>query len=63
MTSLLTCAWLIRPPVKNQNMCTEKYSFTKKALTPTLPLLAEFFHFYGQIPIEIQITLLLALFA
>ena len=32
MTSLLTCAWLIRPPIKNQNMRTGKYSFTKKAL-------------------------------
>ena len=36
MTSLLTCAWLItkctvlRPPIKNQNMRTGKYSFTKK---------------------------------
>ena len=36
MTALLTCAWLItkrtvlRPPIKNQNMRTGKYSFTKK---------------------------------
>ena len=35
MTSLLTCAWLIRPPIKNQNMRTGKYSFTKKALSTT----------------------------
>jgi len=37
MTSLLTCAWLIRPPIKPENMRTGKYSFTKKALTECIP--------------------------